>query len=101
MFAVVVVNDPLSRLKAVEEAPFDSSAPLGRTYHYDVPSHLRGLLQPGHLVWAPFGERLLQGIVVSLDETAPVAETRPVERLVLDEPVLTPPQLALARWMSA
>jgi len=101
MFAEVVVNDPLSRLKAVEEAPSDTGAPLGRTYHYDVPSFLRGLLQPGHLVWAPFGERLLQGIVVSLGETAPVAETRPLERLVLDEPVLTPPQLALARWMSA
>ena len=101
MFAEVVVNDPLSRLKAVEEASFDTGAPLGRTYHYDLPSHLRGLLQPGHLVWVPFGERLLQGIVVSLDETAPVAETRPLERLVLDEPVLTPPQLALARWMSA
>ena len=101
MFAEVVVNDPLSRLIAVEEAPFDTAAPLGTTYHYDVPTHLRGILQPGHLVWVPFGERRLQGIVISLSETAPVAETRPLERLALDEPVLTSTQLALARWMSA
>jgi len=101
MFAEVVVNDPLSRLMAVEGVPPDTAAPLGTTYHYDVPPHLRGVLRPGHLVWVPFGQRRLQGIVVSLSETAPVAETRPLEALALEEPVLTSAQLALARWMSA
>ena len=100
-YAEVVVNDPLSRLVAVEEPPLDTAAPLGTTYHYDVPPHLRGVVRPGHLVWVPFGERRLQGIVVSLSETAPVAETRPLQALALDEPVLTSTQLALARWMSA
>ncbi|MBC8447187.1 MAG: hypothetical protein H8D78_05510, partial [Chloroflexi bacterium] len=101
MFAEVVVNDPLSRLSAAAGAPSDTVAPLGMTYHYDVPPHLRGVLRPGHLAWVGFGQRRLQGIVVGLSETAPVAETRPLERLVLDEPVLTDRQLALARWMSA
>ncbi|MDH7487816.1 MAG: primosomal protein N' [Anaerolineae bacterium] len=98
-YAEVVVNDPLSRLAAGETAS-DIAAPLGMTYHYDVPPHLRGVLQPGHLVWVPFGERQLQGIVIGLSQTTPVAETRPLERLALDEPVLTDTQLALARWMS-
>ena len=98
-YAEVVVNDPLSRL-ATGQTAGDTAAPLGTTYHYDMPPHLRGVLQPGHLVWVPFGERQLQGIVVGLSQTAPVAETRPLERLALDEPVLTDTQLALARWMS-
>ena len=100
MFADVVVNDLLSRQIAAEEIGSDPSEPVGRSYHYDVPDHLRGVVQVGHLVWVPFGERLLQGIVVGLRETASVAETRLLESLVLDEPVLTHIQIALARWMS-
>jgi len=100
MFADVVVNDLLSRQIAAEEIGSDPSEPVGRSYHYDVPDHLRGVVQPGHLVWVPFGERLLQGIVVGLMQAAAVAGTRPLKSLVLDEPVLTRTQIALARWMS-
>jgi len=100
MYAEVVVNDPLSRVLTAEETPDDLSAPLGAIYHYEIPPFLQATLQPGHMVWAPFGERRLQGIVVGLSQTSPVAETKSLSRLVLDEPVLTPAQLALARWMS-
>ncbi|HUW11996.1 MAG TPA: DEAD/DEAH box helicase, partial [Anaerolineae bacterium] len=100
MFADVVVNDLLSQLIAAEESGSDPSEPVGRSYHYDVPHHLRGVVQAGHLVWVPFGERLLQGIVVGLGEAAAVANPRPLEGLVLEEPVLTTTQIALARWMS-
>ena len=100
MYAQVVVNDHLSRLSSPESGLQDTSAPLGTSYHYEVPQHLVGVLHPGHLVWVGFGERRIQGIVVGLAEESPVSDTRPLESLVMDEPVLTDTQLAMARWMS-
>ena len=76
-------------------------APLGVTFHYSVPAHLAGVLQPGHLVWAPFGREELHGVVLALLDAAPEGvRTRALLDLVLPEPVLTPAQLDLARWLS-
>ncbi len=68
------------------------------TYH--LPDELRGRLATGSLVTVPFGRRRLYGVVVALSDESPVPETRPVEDLVDPAPVLTPAQIALARWMS-
>jgi len=70
------------------------------TFHYHLPSELEGLLQPGHLVTAPFGPRRVQGVVLRLLPEAEVPETRPVESLLDPDPVLTPTQLDLARWLA-
>ncbi len=43
----------------------------------------------------------MQGIVISLSETSPVAETKPIEMLVDPQPVLTSTQLHLAHWMAS
>ena len=72
---------------------------LRGTFDYHLPSSLRGRVEPGHLVTAPFGHRNVQGIVVNLLERPSVAETRPIEDLLDPEPVLTPNQLELARWI--
>src|SRR3990170_1012853 len=68
-------------------------------FHYHIPYELLPILAPGHLVVVPFGRRRAQGVVVRLADESPVPETRPVEGLVEVQPVLTPPQLALAAWM--
>jgi len=68
-------------------------------FHYHIPDELLPILAPGHLVVVPFGRRRAQGVVVRLADESPVPETRPVEGLVEVQPVLTPPQLALAAWM--
>jgi primosomal protein N' (replication factor Y) len=73
--------------------------PVRGTFHYHIPPELEGRIKPGHLMTATFGKREVQGIVVSLASKAPVAETRPVEMLVDPDPVLTPAQLELARWI--
>ena len=59
MFAVVVIN---------------IEAPLRGSFHYFVPNDLRDVLAVGHLVEVEFGRRLAQGIVISFDSEAPVAD---------------------------
>jgi primosomal protein N' (replication factor Y) len=76
---------------------------LGRvqgTFHYHLTPLLKTVVRPGHLVVVPFGPRRVQGVVVALTDASPVPETRPLDGLVDPEPVLTPAQLDLARWMS-
>jgi primosomal protein N' (replication factor Y) len=73
--------------------------PVRGTFDYHVPPELEGMIQPGQLVTAPFGKRRLQGVVLSLLQEPRVPETRPIEGLVDPQPVLSPAQLELARWM--
>lgn len=115
-YAEVVVNVPIRRTFArryAEPPPVDDTDELAhelsedngapedalQTYHYHLPAELEAVVEPGHLVWVPFGKQELQGFVVRLAESAPV-ETRPVLRLARPEPVLTPIQLELAEWIA-
>ena len=70
------------------------------TFHYHLPSHLQEAVGVGHLVTAQFGHRPVQGVVIDLPRVPEVAETRPIGDLLDPEPVLTRPQLQLARWMA-
>lgn len=72
-----------------------------QTFHYSVPTNLRGQLRPGQLVMAPFGSRQLPGVVTALAAASPVDETREILQLVWDPPLIASPQLALARWLAA
>jgi primosomal protein N' (replication factor Y) len=82
------------------EVAVNIDAPLDSTFHYHIPPDLEGLVSPGHMVEIEFGTRVVQGIVVALDEQAPVPETKPIISLILPDPVLNPVQLELARWLS-
>ena len=70
------------------------------TFHYHLPSRLEGKVGVGHLVTAQFGHRPVQGVVIDLPKVPEVPETRPIDDLLDPEPVLTQPQLQLARWMA-
>ncbi len=71
------------------------------TFHYHVPPELGEDLRPGHLVTVPFASQRVQGVVLSDVDQPEVPETRPVEGVLDREPVLTPAQLQLGRWISA
>ncbi len=75
-------------------------APLESSFHYHLPADLEETVQPGHLVEVEFGRRLAQGIVIALDDQSPVSETKPIIGLIMPDPVLSPVQLDLARWLS-
>ena len=127
-FVEVIVNIPIRRSFRQEEAPppdvefggieldDDRLSPTStrragsihqrsggaaryQTFEYHLPPVLKGKVQPGHLVWVPFGSQEVQGVVV---RTAPYStvETKPVARLARPLPVLTRAQLELAFWVA-
>lgn len=101
-YAIVAVNAGAVRPRHARELPVDDDEQEERpleAFHYRIPENLAGL-QPGHLVWVPFGPQYLQGVVMALDDRSPVAETRLIDRLADPEPILNPTQLKLARWIS-
>ncbi len=103
-YAEVVVDVPIyKQIFPEEEQPEGEEGynPLAVTFHYSIPPHLMDSVAVGQLVKVPFGPRSLQGIVVGLSDTSPVAETRDIEEVLEPKPVLTPVQIELARWISS
>ena len=76
----------------------DAPVEPGRTFTYRIPPHLP--VQPGQLVWAPFGRRTVQGIVIALSGNSPVSATRDLLQTVEPSPLLDAPRLELAQWLS-
>ncbi len=82
------------------EVAVDIPTKPGRTFSYRIPSELN--ISPGQLLRVPFGARTLQGIVFSLAEHSQVAEaeTKDIESVVFEEPLLDNKRLQLALWIS-
>ena len=70
------------------------------TFSYHLPPTLEGRISPGSLVTVPFGSQHVQGIVTRLLAEPDVPETRPVEDLVDELPVVTAAQMKLAAWLA-
>ncbi len=71
--------------------------PVDRAFTYSVEGALPVL---GGRVLVPFRREQLQGIVIALHDQAPTAETRPVLRVLDQEPVLSEELLQLGTWIS-
>ena len=97
IYAEVVVNTPLRRRVTVTE---DLASDLSPSFHYVIPSELQNQARVGQLVWVPFGPRRLQGLILALSDTSPVEETKDLYEIIDPQPVLSPAQIQLARWIS-
>jgi primosomal protein N' (replication factor Y) len=75
-------------------------APVGptRTFSYSIPQQFS--IEPGQLVWVPFGRRLAQGIVVKLSPTPQVEVTKDILQPVEPAPLISSSGLELAQWIS-
>ncbi|MBI3931277.1 MAG: primosomal protein N', partial [Chloroflexi bacterium] len=82
-YAEVCVNSPVAQR---------------RTFSYAIPPGLS--ITVGQAVWVPFGDKLLQGIVLELSDFPAVAETREIASIIEPHPLLSPAQVALAYWLS-
>ena len=82
-YAEVSVNSPIAQR---------------RTFSYAIPPGLS--IDVGQAVWVPFGEKLLQGVVLELSDYPAVEETREIAGVVESCPILSPYQISLARWIS-
>jgi primosomal protein N' (replication factor Y) len=81
------------------EVAVNAGQPARMAFTYRVPPGMQVL--PGQAVFAPFGPRILQGIVLELASASTVAEARPLSAVADSRPVLDAVHIALARWLSA
>ena len=65
-------------------------------FDYTIPNEIASHIQAGSLVIIPFGQQIVQGIVIALVDSPAVENPRPLIDLLDAAPVLTPPQIALA-----
>lgn len=77
-------------------------APIYPQYTYSVPGTMAGLVQPGRRVVVPLGGGHANGVVTAVSQAPPPGDFRckPIMSAVEDAPLLDPPRIALARWMS-
>ncbi len=80
------------------EVSVNSPVAQRRTFSYAIPSGLN--IKAGQAVWIPFGEKILQGIVLELSPYPAVEETREIIDVIEPHPLLSPAQIMLARWIS-
>ncbi len=80
------------------EVAVDAVMAPSRTFSYFIPP--RFTVEPGQLVWVPFGRRVLQGLVVELVEMPNVPETRDILQPVEPSPLIGPHHLQMGRWIS-
>jgi len=85
------------RLELVDVA-VNATLPARRPFTYRVPPGLR--VEPGHLVFVPFGEQVLQGLVLGPASVPPKAELKEILALAPSEPLLDPLHLELAVWLA-
>ena len=80
------------------EVAVDAPVSHSRTFSYSIPHRFR--IQPGQLVWVPFGRRTLQGVVMELTPAPAVEVTKDILQPVEPAPLLDATALTLARWIS-
>ncbi len=80
------------------EVSVNSPAARRRHFSYAVPAGMD--VRPGQAVLVPFGEKVLQGIVLELGPVPAVEDTREIIDVIAPDPVLSPHHLSLARWIS-
>ena len=80
------------------EVSVNSPVAQRRTFSYAIPPGLS--LAVGQAVWVPFGDKILQGIVLELSPYPAVEDTREIIGVIEPHPLLSPAQVSLARWIS-
>jgi hypothetical protein len=76
--------------------------PVDKAFDYVIPDALRGQLQVGQRVKAPFGrgERLAVGYCVGLEKPKRTEGLKGIHSLVDTRPLLSPRMLTLTRWIA-
>ncbi|MBL8063728.1 MAG: primosomal protein N' [Anaerolineales bacterium] len=74
---------------------------ISGVFDYTIPEELIPHLLPGCLVIAPFGNQIVQGIIVELTDSSSIPNLKPILDLLDPAPLLTTPQLALAMRLAA
>jgi primosomal protein N' (replication factor Y) len=80
------------------EVSVNSPVAQRRTFSYAISPGLS--VDVGQAVLVPFGDKLLQGIILELSQYPSVEETREIVGVIEPRPLLSPARVSLARWIS-
>lgn len=74
-------------------------AAVREAFTYSVPEELHSQIKSGIRVWVPFQKHKAIGMVVNVHDREPEFDTRTVENLLDEEPVLSDELLRLTQWI--
>jgi primosomal protein N' (replication factor Y) len=80
------------------EVSVNSPVAQRQTFSYSLPPGL--VVDIGQAVWVPFGDKLLQGVVLELSPHPAVEETKDIAGVIEPRPILSPHHVQLAGWIS-
>ncbi|MBM3124221.1 MAG: primosomal protein N' [Chloroflexi bacterium] len=69
-------------------------------FDYSIPDELGNRIQVGSLVSAPFGSKVVQGVILEITDTSTIHDPKRILDLLDPSPVLTQPLLGLAIQLS-
>lgn len=74
--------------------------PISRIFTYEIPDELGGVIQPGHRVLVPFGNRSVTGYVVEFCDQCTADSPKPILQILDDQPAFDSDRLALFHFVS-
>jgi len=75
--------------------------PINKSFHYLIPDRIRPWAVPGARCIAPFGRGRAAGVILSLDEAAPVGKLKEILDVLDMEPLFSSQLLSLGVWLSS
>lgn len=73
---------------------------IGKTFIYRIPKDLEDFAKIGYFVEIPFGKKLTQGIIFSLENYTEIKNIKYIKRIKVESNILNKDQLKLAQWIS-
>ena len=80
------------------EVSVNAPAAQRQTFSYSIPSELS--VDVGQAVYVPFGQKIVQGIVIELADVPAFEPTRDISGVIDYQPLLSAKQVLLAKWLS-
>lgn len=84
-------------MKSTQYADIAFPTAVRRVFTYEVPAELN--LQPGMRVWVPLRSEFTIGMAVNIHNQKPGFKTKPIRRVLDDEPVMNATMLKLTEWI--
>jgi len=70
-------------------------------FDYKIPPDLLSKIKVGQLVTIPFRKSEREGVVIKIKKTSIAGKKiKPIEKIIQNNPILTPDQILLAQWMA-
>ncbi|MEX0723317.1 MAG: primosomal protein N' [Gracilimonas sp.] len=75
-------------------------AAVRKQFTYHVPKELESSIQAGQRVWIPFRNYNAIGVIVRIHQKKPSFKTKPIRKILDEEPILSKEVLDLTEWIS-